>query len=321
MEEENDLFFLHSILALQMWRITMRAKLRKELPLHLMLLPGLVMILLFSYVPMAGVMIAFQKFIPAKGLFGDQKWVGLDNFEYVMNLPSFTQVLWNTLFISSLKLILGLIIPLVFAILLNELASNVIKRSVQTAIYLPYFLSWVVLGGILIDILSPSGGIVNEFLGWFGVSKIFFLGDNDWFPFTLIASDVWKNFGYGTIVYLAAITGIDPGLYEAATIDGANRWHKTWHITIPGIRMVIVLLSVLSLGQLLNAGFDQVFNLYSPQVYESGDILDTFVYRIGLLDAQYGVATAVGFFKSIISLTLISSSYFLAYRFAKYRIF
>lgn len=321
MEEENDLFFLHSILALQMWRITMRAKLRKELPLHLMLLPGLVMIILFSYVPMAGVMIAFQKFIPAKGLFGDQKWVGLDNFEYVMNLPSFTQVLWNTLFISSLKLILGLIIPLVFAILLNELASNVIKRSVQTAIYLPYFLSWVVLGGILIDILSPSGGIVNEFLGWFGVSKIFFLGDNDWFPFTLIASDVWKNFGYGTIVYLAAITGIDPGLYEAATIDGANRWHKTWHITIPGIRMVIVLLSVLSLGQLLNAGFDQVFNLYSPQVYESGDILDTFVYRIGLLDAQYGVATAVGFFKSIISLTLISSSYFLAYRFAKYRIF
>ncbi|MEK3714344.1 ABC transporter permease subunit [Paenibacillus sp. FSL R7-0333] len=299
----------------------MRTKLRKELPLHLMLLPGLVMILLFSYVPMAGVMIAFQKFIPAKGLFGDQKWVGLDNFEYVMNLPSFTQVLWNTLFISSLKLILGLIIPLVFAILLNELASNVIKRSVQTAIYLPYFLSWVVLGGILIDILSPSGGIVNEFLGWFGVSKIFFLGDNDWFPFTLIASDVWKNFGYGTIVYLAAITGIDPGLYEAATIDGANRWHKTWHITIPGIRMVIVLLSVLSLGQLLNAGFDQVFNLYSPQVYESGDILDTFVYRIGLLDAQYGVATAVGFFKSIISLTLISSSYFLAYRFAKYRIF
>ncbi|MEK3876862.1 ABC transporter permease subunit [Paenibacillus sp. FSL P2-0089] len=299
----------------------MRTKLRKELPLHLMLLPGLVMIILFSYVPMAGVMIAFQKFIPAKGLFGDQKWVGLDNFEYVMNLPSFTQVLWNTLFISSLKLILGLIIPLVFAILLNELASNVIKRSVQTAIYLPYFLSWVVLGGILIDILSPSGGIVNEFLGWFGVSKIFFLGDNDWFPFTLIASDVWKNFGYGTIVYLAAITGIDPGLYEAATIDGANRWHKTWHITIPGIRMVIVLLSVLSLGQLLNAGFDQVFNLYSPQVYESGDILDTFVYRIGLLDAQYGVATAVGFFKSIISLTLISSSYFLAYRFAKYRIF
>ncbi len=299
----------------------MKAKWRRELPLHVMILPGLILIVLFSYIPMAGITIAFQRFIPAKGLFGDQQWVGWDNFEYVMSLPNFTQVLWNTLFISSFKLILGLIVPIVFAVLLNELKNNMIKRSVQTAIYLPYFLSWVVLGGILIDILSPSGGIVNGFLGLLGIPKIFFLGDNEWFPFTLIASDVWKNFGYGTIVYLAAITGIDPGLYEAATIDGANRWRKIWHITIPGMRMVIVLLSVLSLGQLLNAGFDQVFNLYSPQVYESGDILDTFVYRIGLLDAQYGVATAVGFFKSVISLTLISGSYFLAYRFAKYRIF
>ncbi|MCT1401165.1 ABC transporter permease subunit [Paenibacillus sp. p3-SID867] len=299
----------------------MKAKWRRELPLHVMILPGLILIVLFSYIPMAGITIAFQRFIPAKGLFGDQQWVGWDNFEYVMSLPNFTQVLWNTLFISSFKLILGLIVPIVFAVLLNELKNNVVKRSVQTAIYLPYFLSWVVLGGILIDILSPSGGIVNGFLGLLGIPKIFFLGDNEWFPFTLIASDVWKNFGYGTIVYLAAITGIDPGLYEAATIDGANRWRKIWHITIPGMRMVIVLLSVLSLGQLLNAGFDQVFNLYSPQVYESGDILDTFVYRIGLLDAQYGVATAVGFFKSVISLTLISGSYFLAYRFAKYRIF
>ncbi|MCY9659948.1 ABC transporter permease subunit [Paenibacillus chondroitinus] len=296
-------------------------KMWRELPLHLMMLPGLVLIVLFSYVPMAGIIIAFQKFIPAKGLFGDQRWVGLDNFRYVMNLPSFNQVLWNTLFISSLKLILGLIVPIIFAILLNELKNEVIKRSVQTTIYLPYFLSWVVLGGILIDILSPSTGIVNQLLGAFGLNKIFFLGDNHWFPFTLITSDIWKNFGYGTIVYLAAITGIDPGLYESATIDGANRWHKIWHITIPGMRMVIVLLSVLSLGQLLNAGFDQVFNLYSPQVYESGDILDTFVYRIGLLDAQYGVATAVGLFKSLVSLILISSSYFVAYRFAKYRIF
>lgn len=296
-------------------------KIWRELPLHLMILPGLVLIILFSYVPMAGIMIAFQKFIPAKGLFGDQRWIGLDNFEYVMNLPSFNQVLWNTLFISSLKLILGLIVPIIFAILLNELKNEVIKRSVQTTIYLPYFLSWVVLGGILIDILSPSSGIVNELLDSLGLKRIFFLGDNHWFPFTLVSSDIWKNFGYGTIIYLAAITGIDPGLYESATIDGANRWHKIWHITLPGMRMVIVLLSVLSLGQLLNAGFDQVFNLYSPQVYQSGDILDTFVYRIGLLDAQYGVATAVGLFKSLVSLILISGSYFIAYRFAKYRIF
>jgi ABC-type polysaccharide transport system, permease component len=293
----------------------------RELPLHLMILPGLLLILVFSYIPMAGIVIAFQKFIPAKGLFGDQKWIGWDNFNYVMDLPSFQQVFWNTLTIASMKLVLGLVVPIVFAILLNEVKNEFVKRSVQTAIYLPYFLSWVVLGGILIDLLSPSGGIVNSLLGSFGIEPIFFLGSNDWFQTTLITSDIWKNFGYGTIIYLAAITGIDPGLYEAATLDGANRWKKAWHITLPGMRMVIVLLAVLSLGQLLNAGFDQVFNLYSPQVYESGDILDTFVYRIGLLDAQYGVATAVGFFKSIISFILIAGSYFFAYRYAKYRIF
>lgn len=297
---------------LRMWR---------ELPLHLMILPGMIFVLIFSYIPMAGIVIAFQKFVPARGLFGDQKWIGWDNFKYVLDLPSFVQVLWNTLYISSFKLVLGLAVPIVFAILLNELKNEAIKRSVQTSIYLPYFLSWVVLGGILIDLLSPSGGLVNAALRSFGIEPVFFLGDNKWFPATLIVSDIWKNFGYGTIVYMAAITGIDPGLYEAATIDGANRWRKAWHITLPGMRMVIVLLSVLSLGQLLNAGFDQVFNLYSPQVYQSGDILDTFVYRIGLLDAQYGVATAVGFFKSIVSLVLISSAYYFAYRFAKYRIF
>lgn len=289
--------------------------------MHLMIVPGLLFIGIFSYVPMAGIVIAFQKFIPARGMFGDQKWVGWDNFSYVMDLPSFTQVLWNTLYISSFKLVLGLIVPIIFAILLNELKNELLKRSIQTTIYLPYFLSWVVLGGILIDLLSPSTGIINNLLKSIGMEPIFFLGDNKWFPTTLIVSDIWKNFGYGTIVYLAAITGIDPGLYEAATIDGANRWHKAWHITLPGMRMVIVLLAVLSLGQLLNAGFDQVFNLYSPQVYESGDILDTFVYRIGLLDAQYGVATAVGFFKSVVSFILIASAYLFAYRFAKYRIF
>ncbi|MFC4303649.1 ABC transporter permease subunit [Cohnella boryungensis] len=298
-----------------------KLRILRELPLHLMILPGVIFILIFSYTPMAGIVIAFQKFIPAKGLFGDQKWIGWGNFEYVLDLPSFTQVIWNTLYISSFKLMLGLVVPIVMAILLNELKNEAIKRTVQTSIYLPFFLSWVVLGGILIDLLSPSGGLVNSLLGTFGIEPIFFLGDNKWFPVTLISSDVWKNFGYGTIIYLAAITGIDPGLYEAATLDGANRWRKAWHITLPGMRMVIVLLAVLSLGQLLNAGFDQVFNLYSPQVYESGDILDTFVYRIGILDAQYGVATAVGFFKSLVSLVLISVSYYFAYRFAKYRIF
>ncbi len=294
---------------------------KKQFPLHLMILPGFILLLLFSYLPMAGIVISFQKFIPARGLFGHQKWIGLDNFKYVLELPNFYSVIWNTISIAVMKIVLGLVIPIIFAILINEVTNSALKRSVQTLIYLPHFLSWVVLGGILIDILSPSDGIVNGLIKSLGFQPIFFLGDNKWFPATMVLTETWKEFGYGTIIYLAAITGIDPSLYEAARIDGANRWKQTLNITLPGMKMVIVLLMVLSLGNLLNAGFDQIFNLYSPPVYQSGDIIDTFVYRIGLLDAQYGVATAVGLFKSLVSFTLISVSYFFAYKFADYRIF
>ncbi|NLD03054.1 MAG: sugar ABC transporter permease [Clostridiales bacterium] len=296
-------------------------KLLRELPLHLMLLPAVVFLFIFHYLPMAGITIAFQKFIPAKGLFGPQQWIGLSNFEYVFKLPSFIGVIWNTVYISLMKIILGLLVPIIIAIMLNEVKQKRLKTYIQTAVYLPHFLSWVVLGGIFIDIFSPSNGLINQLITALGGKPIFFLGDNKWFPTTLIITETWKEFGYGTIVYLAAITGIDPSLYEAAQIDGANRWRQTLHVTLPGMRMVIVLLMVLNLGNLLNAGFDQVFNMYSPPVYESGDIIDTFVYRIGLLDAQFGVATAVGLFKSVVSLTFISVSYYCAYRFADYRIF
>lgn len=294
---------------------------KKELPLHLMLLPGLIIILIFSYVPMGGLIIAFQDFIPSKGLFGNQEWIGLKNFEYVFNFPGFGQAMKNTVIIAFWKIVLGLVVPIVFALMLNEVHRIRFKKTVQTIVYLPYFLSWVVLGGIFLDILSPGSGVVNQVITALGGDEIFFLGDNDYFQGTLIVTDLWKNFGYGAIVYLAAILGIDTDLYEAARIDGANRWRQTWHVTLPGIRMIIVLMMVLSLGNVLNAGFDQVFNLYSKAVYESGDILDTFVYRLGLIDAQYGPATAVGLFKSVISTIFISVSYFLAYKLADYRVF
>ena len=254
-------------------------------------------------------------------MFGDQKWVGFDNFKYVFKLPGFSQALKNTIVIAFWKIVLGLLVPIVFALLLNEIRGRRFKKTVQTIVYLPYFLSWVVLGGIFIDMLSPSTGIVNQIIKAFGGKEIFFLGDNRYFKGTLIATDIWKNFGYGAIVYLAAILGIDSSLYEAAKIDGANRWQQTWHVTLPGMKMIIVLMLVLSLGNVLNAGFDQVFNLYNVSVYESGDILDTFVYRLGLLNAQYGPATAVGLFKSFVSTLFISVSYFLAYKFGDYRIF
>lgn len=296
-------------------------KCKRELPLHIMMIPSVILLACFSYLPMAGIVIAFQKFIPAKGLFGQQKWVGFDNFLYILKLPNFSSVLWNTFSIASLKIIFGLLVPIVVAILINEVRNTKFKRTIQTAIYLPHFLSWVILGGIFIDILAPGEGLINQIIVALGGKPIFFLGDNKWFPFTLIATETWKSFGYGTIVYLAAITGIDLSLYEAAQVDGANRWKQIWHVTLPGMRMVIVLLMVLSLGNVLNAGFDQVFNLYSPPVYASGDIIDTFVYRIGMLEAQFGVATAVGLFKSVISLALVSISYGFAIKFADYQLF
>ncbi|MDF2927444.1 MAG: protein lplB [Paenibacillaceae bacterium] len=298
----------------------MLKKQARVLPLHLMLLPGVILVLLFSYTPMLGIVMAFQDFSPAKGIL-KSAFNGWENFHYVMELPGTFNVLVNTVFIAVMKIISGIVVPVTIALLLNEIRGNLIKRGVQTLIYLPHFMSWIILGGILIDILSPSQGIVNQFLGMLGIDPIYFLGDNKWFPYVLVITNEWKEFGFSTIVYLAALTGINPALYEASVIDGANRWKQTWHITLPGILPIIVLMSTLSLGQVLNAGFDQVFNLYSPQVYQSGDILDTLVYRIGLVDAQYGVATAIGLFKSFVSFILIVIAYRLAYKLANYRIF
>ncbi len=291
-----------------------------QLPFHLMLLPGVILVLIFSYGPMVGILIAFQKFIPAKGIFHSD-WVGLRNFEYIIHLPDTFQVLLNTVYIALMKIIAGQVVPIIVALLLNEFRKERIKRGIQTLIYLPHFMSWVILSGIMIEVLSPESGILNLALTRLGIDPIFFLGNNQWFPYVLVISDVWKEFGFSTIVYLAALTSIDPTQYEAALMDGANRWRQTWHVTLPGMRPIIVLLATLSLGNVLNAGFDQVFNLYSPIVYQSGDIIDTFVYRIGLINAQFGPATAIGLFKSVVSFIFISTAYFLAYRLTNYRIF
>jgi putative aldouronate transport system permease protein len=285
-----------------------------------MMLPGVLLVFLMSYVPMFGIVMAFQKFVPAKGILRS-KFVGLDNFKYILAMPDTFQVLFNTVYISLMKIVLGIVIPVVVALLLNEVRNMTFKRSIQTVIYLPHFLSWIVLSGILIDILSPSSGIVNSFLGMFGIEPVFFLGDEKIFPYVLVSTDLWKEFGYGTIIYLAALTGVDPTLYEAAIVDGANRWKQTIHVTLPSIMYIIILMTVLSLGNILNAGFDQVFNLYSPAVYRTGDIIDTMVYRLGVVDAQYSAATAVGLFRSIVSFLFIAGSYKLAYKYGDYRIF
>lgn len=295
-------------------------KFRREIPLYLMLAPAVVLALIYSYGPMLGLVMAFQRVLPGKGLFGSP-WVGWDNFLFVLETPTFLQVLWNTIFIAGLKAVAGIIVPVTVALMLNNVTSHTFKRAVQTVIYLPHFLSWVILAGIFVDILSPADGVVNHLLSFIGIKPIFFLGDEMVFPWTIVATDVWKSFGFGTIVYLAALTDIDPTLYEAAVVDGATRGQQTRYITLPGISGTIIMLSTLSLGNILNAGFDQVFNLYSPLVYRTGDIIDTLVYRTGIVNNQYGVATAVGLFKSIVSLLLIGIAYKLAAKFADYRIF
>ena len=295
--------------------------LRRELPLHLMLIPGVVLYLIFCYVPMGGLVIAFQRFVPAKGMFGPQKWVGWDNFTYIFSMPNTPNVIRNTLVIAVWKIVLNLVVPIAVSLMLNELSHKRFKSTLQTIIYFPYFISWIVFAAIMTDILSPSDGILNMLIRLLGGKAIYFLGSNETFQQTIIWTDVWKSFGYGTVVYLAAMTSIDPSLYEAATIDGAGRFQQMIHVTLPGIRMVVTLMMVLSLGNVLNAGFDQIYNLYSPVVYETGDILDTMVYRLGLENAKYGPAAAVGVFKSLVSCILVSASYYVAIRFFDYRLF
>jgi putative aldouronate transport system permease protein len=297
-----------------------RRKSFHEIPLYVMLAPAVVLVLVYSYTPMVGIVMAFQRVLPGKGLFGSP-WVGWDNFKFVLEMPTILQVVWNTIRIAGLKAVFGVVVPVSVALMLNNVTSRLFKRTVQTVIYLPHFLSWIIMAGILVDILSPSDGVVNQALRLVGIQPVFFLGDDKVFPWTMVFTDVWKSFGFGTIVYLAALTDIDPTLYEAAVVDGANRWQQTWHITLPGISGTIIMLSTLSLGNILNAGFDQIFNLYSPLVYRTGDIIDTLVYRTGILNNQYGVATAVGLLKSVVSLLLIGVAYKLAAKWAGYRIF
>lgn len=286
---------------------------------YAMILPGLVLLFAFTFVPLFYSIIAFQKFNPALGIQGSP-WVGLENFLYIFRVRDAQQVFYNTIFIAVMKIVLLELAAITFALLLNELRYLRVKRAVQTMVYLPHFLSWVILAGILRTILARTG-LVNEFLGMLGIAPVYFLGRPDVFPWLIILSDVWKEFGFEAILYLAALTAIDPTLYEVAELDGANRVQKMWYISIPGILPTIVLVASLSLGGILNAGFDQIFNLYSPIVYSTGDILDTYVYRVGLIQGQYSIGTAVGLLKTVVSLILIGISYWFAGKFANYRIF
>lgn len=294
-------------------------RIKDQAAYYLMCAPGMLWLFFFSIVPMVGILMAFQDFKPKRGIFGS-KFVGWENFEYLFSMKDAQNVIMNTIIIAFAKIVLNMIVPLAFALMLNEVRRIRFKKTVQTIVYLPHFLSWVILASVMTNIFGYDG-IVNLIGGLFGYEKKVFLSDAGFFRGFIIWTDVWKEFGYNAVIYLAALTGINPALYEASAIDGAGRWKQTLHITLPGLSTTVVLLTVLALGNILNAGFDQVFNTYNPMVYSTVDILDTWVYRIGLTKLQFSLATAAGLFKSVVSFVLIVISYALAYKFADYTIF
>jgi len=291
----------------------------REWPMHMLILPALIVTAIFSYGPMYGLIMAFQDFSVVKG-FSGSTWIGLDNFRWLFDQPQFTRTIYNTLFISILKIVIGTVASITFSILLNEIRISFCKRFFQTIVYIPNFISWIIMAGVLSTILA-SDGLVNIFLGFFGIERVPFLTDPKIFPWTMIWTDVLKTFGFGTVVYLAAITSIDPEIYESAVVDGAGKFRQIISITIPMMGPIIVLMATLALGNVLNAGFDQIYNLYSPVVYSTGDVIDTYLYRLGFQNARFALAGAVGLMRSVVSMVLMSLSLFFAYKVANYKIF
>nr|WP_246246416.1 ABC transporter permease subunit [Paenibacillus lemnae] len=283
---------------------TLARDIRKEWDLYLLLIPGILFILLFKYTPMYGIIIAFKDFNIFTG-FADSPWVGWKHFEKLFTSPDFSRVFQNTVIISLLKIIILFPLPIVIALMLNEMKNMMFKRSVQTVIYLPHFLSWVIVSGLFIDLLSVNGGLVNKLLNSMGMESVAFFLDNSVFRSVLVTSAGWKETGWSTIVYLAAFSMIDPALYEAAKIDGASKWKQLWHITLPGIAPIIILMFILRLGNILEAGTEQILVMYNPVVYKVSDVIGTYVYRQGLGNQDYSFTTAVGLFEAVISFTLV----------------
>ena len=294
-------------------------RLKKDWQLHLLLVFPLLILLIYNYLPMAGIVMAFQNYKPAKGIAGSA-WVGMRNYKLLFSMQGFLFAIRNSLTIAVSKIILNVLVPVTFALMLNEMRNARVKKTIQTVVYMPHFISWVLMANIVIRLLAYNG-IINKALESFGWERQLFLADKSKFQFIIVLTDVWKEFGYGTIIYLAAMAGVDRDLYEAATIDGAGYWKQMQHVTLPAIYPTIVLMSTLALGRILDAGFDQVFNLYSPAVYETADIIDTFVYRMAFNNMQYSISTAAGLMKNVVSCSLILISYRLAYRLTGYRIF
>ncbi|MEF2243446.1 MULTISPECIES: ABC transporter permease [unclassified Paenibacillus] len=272
--------------------------------LYIFLIPGCLYLLIFKYIPMFGVLIAFKDFSLVRGIWGSS-WIGFDNFQYLFQSADFYKVLRNSLILSFYHIVFGFPAPILLALMLNEVRNMVFKRISQTVLYLPHFISWVVLSGMIINFLSPSTGPVNYVIQWLGYEPVSFLLKAEYFRTILVSAEVWKGAGWGTIIYLAAMTSISPALYESAKLDGASRIQQMRYITLPGIATTITVLLVLQLGHVLDNGFEQVFLLYNPSTYDVADVFETYTYRIGLLDGRMSFAAAVGLFKAAVGLVMV----------------
>ena len=282
-------------------------------PIYSMIVPGLLFFVVFKYIPLAGSIIAFQDYNVFDGVFGS-KFVGMKHFDNLFAYPEFYRVFKNTLLISFYQLLFGFPAPIALALLLNEVRKMVFKRTLQTVLYLPHFISWVIVGGLVINFLSPSTGLLNDVIKWFGGEPVFFMQEPDYFRSIIVISSIWKEVGWGTIIYLAAIAGINPDLYEAAEVDGAGKWRQTISITIPSILPTIMVMLLLRIGNILDLGFEQIYTLLNPLVTETGEVFDTYIYRVGLLGAQYSYTTAIGLFKSVIGFVLLIGANFISRR-------
>lgn len=269
-----------------------------------MLLPGILYFLIFKYAPMWGLLISFQNYQPFLGIFRSP-WVGFKHFERFLLSPTFFQLFRNTILLAVYNLFFFFPLPIVLALMINEIRSFAFKRIVQTLTYIPHFFSWVVIAGITYLLFTTEGGLVNELIVKAGGTKIPFLTSPDWFRPIITLQNIWRDVGWGTIVFMATLAGIDPQLYEAATIDGASRWHQLLHITLPSLRSTVVILLVLRLGRFLDTGFEQIFLMLNAMNREVGDVFDTYVYDIGIIQGQYSYSTAIGMFKSIVCLILV----------------
>jgi putative aldouronate transport system permease protein len=277
---------------------------RRGLPLYAMIAPGLVFFLLFKYLPMGGIVIAFQEFDPISG-FADSPWIGLGNFERLFAAQDFWKLLRNTMMLSLLNLVLFFPAPIVLAVLLYEVRKSWCRKAVQTIVYLPHFLSWVVIVGVTVLLFATQDGGINNLLATKGFERIELLTDPDYFRSLYVSQNIWKEAGWNAIIFLAALAAVDPTLYEAAVVDGAGRWRQMWHITLPALKSTIVILFILRLGSVMDIGFEHVYLLQNAMNLRVSDVFDTYVYRVGILQGEFGFTTAVGLFKSIVGLVLI----------------